>query len=152
LTIETRLTELGIELADVARPKFSYVPAVQTGNMVYISGQDCKRDGALLLEGKLGDDLSVGDGQQAARQCAINCLSVLKSHVGELARVKRVVKVVGFVQSASGFQEQPYVVNGASDLLLDVFGERGRHARSAIGANELPFNTPIIVEMVVEVE
>src|SRR5690625_4847475 len=120
--------------------------------MVYISGQDCKRDGALLLEGKLGDDLSVGDGQQAARQCAINCLSVLKSHVGELARVKRVVKVVGFVQSASGFQEQPYVVNGASDLLLDVFGERGRHARSAIGANELPFNTPIIVEMVVEVE
>src|SRR5690625_3349923 len=152
MTLEARLMELGIELADVARPKFSYVPAVQTGNTVYISGQDCKRNGALIVEGKLGDDVSVEEGQQAARQCAIKCLSVLKWHLGDLGRVKQIVKVVGVVQSATVFQEQPYVVNGASDLLLDVFGGRGRHARSAIGANELPFNTPLIVEMVVEVE
>ena len=152
MSIEEKLKELNIELQAVQKPKFSYHPAIQTGNLVYVSGQDCRVNGELLLEGKLGDTLSTEDGKKAARQCAINCLSVLKWHLGSLDKVKKVVKLLGFVQSAESFKEQPYVMNGASDLLVSVFGENGKHARSAIGANELPFNTPVEIEIIVEVE
>lgn len=152
MSVEQRLQELGITLEEVNTPKFSYVPVTQVGNLVYTSGQDCRVDGEHILLGKLGRELSVEEGQKAARQCAINCLSVLKWHLGSLDRVKRVVKVLGFVQSHDEFKEQPFVMNGASDLFLEVFGEKGKHARSAIGTNELPFDTPVEVEVIVEVE
>ncbi len=150
MLIDEKLKELGIKLQEVQKPKFSYIPAVQTGNLVYVSGQDCRIDGKLLYEGYLGKDLTIEEGQKAARQCAINCLSVLKWKLGDLNKIKRIVKLLGFVQSAAGFQSQPYVMNGASDLFSEVFGENGNHARSAIGTNELPFNTPVEIEIIVE--
>lgn len=152
MTIEEKCKELNIQLQEIGTPKFTYIPANQVGNLVYTSGQDCRVNGELIYKGKLGKDLTIGEGQQAARQCMINCLSVLKWHLGSLDKVKKVVKVLGFVQSAEGFKDQPYVMNGASDLLVEVFGERGKHARSAIGTNELPFDTPVEVEIIVEVE
>jgi len=152
MSIENRLKELGITLEEVQTPKFSYVPTTQVGNLVYTSGQDCRVSGKLLLEGKLGKELSIEEGKKAARQCAINCLSVLKWHLGSLDKVKKVVKILGFVQSDQNFKDHPFVMNGASDLFLEVFGEKGKHARSAIGTSELPFNTPVEVEIIVEVE
>ncbi|MBD1382025.1 RidA family protein [Metabacillus arenae] len=152
MSIEARIKELNIVLQEVNTPKFSYIPVNQTGNLVYTSGQDCRVNGELILKGKLGKDLTIEEGQKAARQCVINCLSVLKWHLGSLDRVKKIVKLLGFVQSEEGFKDQPYVMNGASDLLIDVFGEKGKHARSAIGTNELPFDTPVEIEIIVEVE
>lgn len=149
---EKRLKELGIELPEAPKPAAIYIPAQQTGNLVYTSGQDCRKDGVLIYEGKVGKDLTIEQGQEAARQTMINCLAVLKGHLGDLDRVKKVVKLLGFVNSAPGFVEQPYVINGASKLLEEVFGEAGKHARSAISSNELPFNTPVEIEMIVEVE
>lgn len=148
--VQNRLEELGIQLSTPPEPAASYVPARQTGNLLYVSGQDCRKDGVLVYEGKVGSDLTVEQGQEAARQAAINCLSVLQAHLGSLDRVE-IIEVFGFVNSAPGFVEQPYVINGASDLFERVFGERGRHARVAVAANELPFNTPVEVKMVVEV-
>ncbi|MFK9093859.1 RidA family protein [Bacillus salipaludis] len=152
MSIEEKLKQLNIQLQEVQTPKFSYIPVNQTGNLVYTSGQDCRVNGELILKGKIGTDLTIDEGQQAARQCIINCLSVLKWHLGSLDRVKKVVKVLGFVQSSEGFKDQPYVINGASDLLIEVFGENGKHARSAIGTNELPFDTPVEIEIIVEIE
>ncbi|QHW31909.1 RidA family protein [Paenibacillus rhizovicinus] len=149
--IENRLKELGIELPAVGKPKFSYIPANQTGNLLYLSGQDCRIDGVLMFEGKLGSELTIEQGQQAARQVIINCLAVMKHHLGDLDRVVKIVKMLAFVNSAPGFADQPYVVNGASDFLIDVFGENGRHARSAIGTSELPFHTPVEIELIVEI-
>jgi enamine deaminase RidA (YjgF/YER057c/UK114 family) len=150
--IESRLKEFGIVIPDAPKPAAVYIPAQQTGNLVYTSGQDCRKDGTLIYEGKVGTDLTIEQGQEASRQTMINCLAVLKQHLGDLGRIKKVVKLLGFVNSAPGFVEQPYVINGASELLEEVFGEKGRHARSAIAANELPFNTPVEIEMIVEVE
>ncbi|MBY7141762.1 RidA family protein [Virgibacillus sp. NKC19-3] len=150
--IESKMKELGIDLSEVPKPAANYIPAQQTGNLVYTSGQDCRREGTLMHEGKLGQDLTIEQGQEAARQSAINCLAVLKFHLGDLDRVTKIVKVLSFVNSSDGFVEQPYVVNGASDLLEEVFGEKGEHARSAISANELPFNTPVETELIVEVD
>lgn len=150
--IEKRLQELGITLPTPGEPKFTYVPCVQTGNLVFISGQDCRVNGELMYSGKLGSDVSIEQGKEAARQTMINCLAVLKSHLGDLDRVVKIVKLLGFVNSAPGFAEQPYVINAASDLLVEVFGEKGKHARSAIGTSELPFDTPVEIEMIVEVQ
>lgn len=150
--IEQRLAELGVQLPVPPAPAASYIPARQTGNLVYISGQDCRREGILIHEGKVGSDLTVEQGQEAARQTAINCLAVLQAHLGDLDRVQKIIELFGFVNSTPGFVEQPYVINGASDLLEDVFGERGRHARIAVSANELPFDTPVEVKLIVEVE
>ncbi|HLR68261.1 MAG TPA: RidA family protein [Virgibacillus sp.] len=150
--IDNKLQVLGIKLEDVNSSTFPFVPVIRTGELVYTSGQDCRENGVNIFEGKIGKDISLVDGQKAARQCAINCLSVLKCYLGSLDKVKQVVKVSGFVQSYEGFWEQPYVMNGASDIFIDVFGEKGRHVRSAIGVNELPFNTPVEVEVIVEVE
>lgn len=152
MSVEDNLQELGIKLEKVNTPKFSYVPVKQVGDQVYTSGQDCRVDGEHILLGKLGKELNMEDGQKAARQCAINCLSVLKWHLGSLDKVKQVVKVLGFVQSHDEFKKQPLVINGASDLFLEVFGEKGKHSRTAIGTNELPFDTPVEVEVIVEVE
>lgn len=148
---EHRLQQLNITLPVPPVPKFSYIPCVRTGNLLYLSGQDCRVDGTLLYEGKLGAELTIEQGQQAARQTIINCLAILKQELGDLDRVVRIVKLLGFVNSAPGFADHPYVMNGASDLLIEVFGERGKHARSAIGTSELPFHTPVEIEMIVEV-
>ncbi|MDG0810658.1 RidA family protein [Cohnella rhizosphaerae] len=149
---EQALERLGIKLGEVPTPVASYVPAKQVGNVVYTSGNDCRIDGVLMATGKVGKDLTVEEGYAVARQVAINLLAVLKAHLGELDRIKQVVKMLAFVNSADGFTHQPFVINGASDLLVEVLGEKGRHARSAISANELPFDTPVEIELIVEVE
>jgi enamine deaminase RidA (YjgF/YER057c/UK114 family) len=150
--VEKKLQDMGIILPGVPKPAASYVPAVQTGNLVYTSGQASKKDGILVYKGILGKDLTVEEGYEAAKISIINCLAVLKGHLGSLDRIKRVVKLLGFVASTSEFDQQPYVINGASDLLIKIFGEKGKHARSAIGTNILPFGTPVEIEMIVEVE
>ena len=152
MSVEGRLKELGIEIPEPTPPRFSYLPVNQTGNLVFTSGQLCLKEGKLIYTGKLGQDLTIEQGQEAARQCIINCLAVLRAHLGSLDRIKKVVKILGFVNSSPGFTSQPLVINGASDLLIDVFGENGRHARSAVGTSELPSNTPVEIEIIVEVE
>ncbi|MBD2869361.1 RidA family protein [Paenibacillus arenilitoris] len=150
-TIERRLLELGIELPPSPEPRFTYVPCRQTGNLIYLSGQDCRINGELMYEGKLGRELTIEQGQEAARQTIINCLAVMKGYLGDLDRVAKIVKLLAFVNSAPGFADQPYVINGASDLLVDVFGEDGKHARSAIGTSDLPFHTPVEIELIAEI-
>ncbi|MCU6711468.1 RidA family protein [Paenibacillus sp. J5C_2022] len=149
--IEQRLQELGITLPETTEPKFSYIPVNQTGNLIYTSGFDCRIDGVLMYEGKIGSDLTIEQGQEAARQVVINLLAAMKAHLGDLDRVVKIVKILAFVNSAPGFGDQPYVINGASDLLIDVFGENGKHARSAIGTSDLPFHTPVEIELIAEI-
>ena len=150
--IEQRLQELGITLPEPPPVAAIYVPAVTVGNMVYTSGNDCRVSGKLMFQGKLGQDLTIEEGQLAARQTMINLLAVLKAHLGDLDKIERIVKLLAFVNSAPGFADQPYVINGASALLEEVFGEQGRHARSAIGTSELPFHTPVEIEMIVQIK
>lgn len=150
--IDKRLEELEIVLPEGPKPAAAYIPAVTTGKLVFLSGQDCRANGVLLYKGKVGKDLTLEEGAKAARQCMINLLAVLKEHIGDLDKVERIVKLLAFVNSADGFNKQPYVINGASELLIEVFGEKGRHARSAISANELPFDTPVEIEMIVELK
>ncbi|MDQ0871488.1 enamine deaminase RidA (YjgF/YER057c/UK114 family) [Paenibacillus sp. V4I3] len=149
--IEQRLQDLGITLPASPEPRFTYIPCNQTGNLIYLSGQDCRINGELMYEGKLGREVTIEQGQAAARQTIINCLAVMKGYLGDLDRVVKIVKMLGFVNSAPGFGDQPYVINGASDLLVAVFGEQGKHARSAIGTSDLPFHTPVEIELIVEV-
>jgi enamine deaminase RidA (YjgF/YER057c/UK114 family) len=150
VTASARLKELGIELPVVVRPLGSYVPAVRTGNLVYTSGQLPMQDGKLVQSGKVGVEVAPEHGKELARICALNALAAIDSLAG-IDSVTKVVKVVGFVASAAGFNGQPGVINGASDLLADVFGEAGVHARSAVGVAELPLDAPVEVELVVEV-
>ncbi|WP_343599566.1 RidA family protein [Mycobacterium sp.] len=145
-----RLAELGVELPEVATPLASYVPAVRSGRLVYTSGQLPMQAGTLAGTGKVGAEVSPEQAAALARICALNALAAVDSLVGVDA-VTRVVKVVGFVASAPGFHGQPGVLNSASELLADVFGENGAHARSAVGVAELPLNAPVEVELVVEV-
>ncbi|MBE1442499.1 RidA family protein [Paenibacillus sp. OAS669] len=149
--VEQKLQDMGIVLPPSPEPRFTYVPCKRTGNLLYLSGQDCRINGELMYEGKVGSDLTIEQGQEAARQVIINCLAVLKGYLGDLDRVVQIVKLLGFVNSAPGFGDQPYVMNGASDLLVEVFGENGRHARSAIGTSDLPFHTPVEIEIIVEI-
>lgn len=151
MPISDRLAELGISIPEVVPPVAAYVPAVATGRYVYTSGQLPMRDGAMIAEGLVGSDVDPEVAKDCARQSAINALAAVQSAVGSLDRVTRVVKVVGFVASAPGFTGQPGVINGASELFLEVFGDAGRHARSAVGVAGLPLNAPVEVEMVVEV-
>lgn len=151
MSASARLVELGIVIPEVVPPVAAYVPAVVTGRYVYTSGQLPMRDGVMIAEGLVGADVKPEVAQDCARQCAINALAAAQAVVGSLDRVTRVVKVVGFVASAPGFTGQPAVINGASELLLDVFGDAGRHARSAVGVAALPINAPVEVEMVLEV-
>jgi enamine deaminase RidA (YjgF/YER057c/UK114 family) len=150
MTASERLAELGIALPDLVAPLASYVPAVRTGNLVYTSGQLPIAEGNLAGTGKVGAAVSSDDAKAMARLCALNALAAVNSLVG-IDQVTRVVKVVGFVASAPGFNGQPGVVNGASDLLAEVFGEQGAHARSAVGVSELPLDAPVEVELIVEV-
>jgi enamine deaminase RidA (YjgF/YER057c/UK114 family) len=150
MSASARLKELGIELPEVAKPLASYVPAVRSGNLVYTSGQLPMQAGKLAATGKLGDDVTPEQGKALARICTLNALAAVDSLVG-IDAVTQVVKVVGFVASAPGFNGQPDVVNGASHLLVEVFGDHGGHARSAVGVAELPLDSPVEVELVVEV-
>ncbi|MFA1820812.1 RidA family protein [Virgibacillus oceani] len=152
MSVYKKLEQAGIQLPEAPKPAAVYVPAKRFGNLVYTSGQDCRKEGKLLYEGKVGSDLSIEQGYEASKQAMINCLAVLHEEVGDLNKIKQVVKVLAFVNSAPGFVEQPYVINGASELLDKVLGEKGKHARSALASNELPFNTPVEIEMIVELE
>jgi enamine deaminase RidA (YjgF/YER057c/UK114 family) len=151
-TPSQRLAELGLALPAVPVPQAAYVPAVVSGSFIYTSGQLPTVDGKLLAAGKVGGEVSAEEGASLARVCALNALAAAASVAGPdgLDGIARIVKVVGFVASAPGFHKQPQVVNGASELLLDVFGENGKHARSAVGMAELPLNTPVEVELIAE--
>jgi enamine deaminase RidA (YjgF/YER057c/UK114 family) len=151
-TPEERLQELGVSLPSPAVPVAAYVPCVRTGNLVYVSGQVPVVDGKPSHLGHLGDDVDVEGGRAAARICAVNVLAALKAELGELSRVRRVVKVTGFVASTPGFTDHPKVVNAASELFGDAFGDAGRHARAAVGVAALPLGVPVEVEAIVEVE
>jgi enamine deaminase RidA (YjgF/YER057c/UK114 family) len=148
---EARLAALGLTLPPVAAPLAAYVPAVRSGSYVYTAGQLPLSDGKLLMAGKVGAQVSVSEATALARTCALNALAAVASAAGGLSAVTRIVKVVGFVASDPSFTGQPLVVNGASELLLEVFGEAGRHARSAVGVVVLPFDAPVEVELIAEV-
>ncbi|MBX3194098.1 MAG: RidA family protein [Microbacteriaceae bacterium] len=150
MNVADRLAELGLTLPPVTAPVAAYVPAVVTGNLVYTSGQLPFVDGALEATGKVGAEVSADDAKRFARQCALNALAAADSAIGSLDRVTRVVKVVGFVASAPDFTGQPGVINGASELLGEVFGASGQHARSAVGVAVLPLDSPVEVEVVLE--
>jgi enamine deaminase RidA (YjgF/YER057c/UK114 family) len=151
-TPEERLQEFGVDLPAPAAPVAAYVPCVRTGNLVYVSGQVPSVDGKPTHLGHLGDDVDLEAGRAAARTCAVNVLAALKAELGELSRVRRVVKVTGFVASTPGFTDHPKVVNAASELFGEVFGDAGRHARAALGVAALPLGVPVEVEAIVEVE
>lgn len=150
-TIEQRLIDHDIELPEAATPVANYVPAVQSGSMLYISGQVPLWNGQRRHIGKLGADTAIEDGQAAARLCALNVVAQAKAALGDLDRVVRVVKLVGFVNSAPDFTDQPAVINGASDLMVEVFGDKGRHARSAVGVAALPLGVSVEVEAILEI-
>jgi enamine deaminase RidA (YjgF/YER057c/UK114 family) len=149
-TARERLAERGLTLPPVTPPVAAYIPAVQSGNHVYVSGQVPIVDGALVATGKVGAEVSPEQAKTLAERCALNGLAAIDALVG-LERIVKVVKVVGFVASAEGFTGQPAVINGASEFLADILGEAGRHARSAVGVAELPMGAPVEVEMIVEI-
>ncbi len=151
-TPEARLEALGVDLPAPVAPVAAYLPCVRTGDLVYVSGQVPLVEGRPTSTGRLGAGVGLEDGVAAARQCAVNVLAALKAELGELSRVRRVVKVTGFVASDPGFTDQPRVVNGASELFAEVFGEAGRHARAAVGVAALPLGVPVEVEAIVEVD
>lgn len=149
-TIEQRLAQLGVELPAVAAPAANYLPFAQSGNLLLTSGQLPLQTGKLVATGLLGSDLDLAAGQAAARICAINILAAAKSALGDLERIARIVKITVFVASAPGFAEQHLVANGASDFLAEALGERGRHARSAVGVAMLPLDAPVEIEAIIE--
>lgn len=151
MSFEQKLAELGITLPAPPKPVATYVPAVQAGDLLFLSGVIPFRNGKLTVEGKLGRDLTVEQGYEAARIALLNALAIVRSEIGTLDRVRKVVRLVGHVASAEGFVQQPAVVNGASDLLVRIFDDAGRHARVAIGAAELPLNSPIELELILQI-
>jgi enamine deaminase RidA (YjgF/YER057c/UK114 family) len=152
MQIETKLKELGVELPKAASPLANYVPAVRTGNLVFLSGHGPIKEDSSLITGKVGSDLTTEQGYAAARRVAVGLLGSLRAEIGDLDKVKRIVKLLGLVNCLPDFAEQPKVINGASDFFVEVFGDQGRHARSAVGSNALPFNIAVEIEMIVEVE
>ena len=148
---ESRLEELGIELPATPAPAGAYVPATRAGNLVFTAGQLPLEAGEVTLRGKVGDTVSVEEARDAARLCAMNALAAASTQTGGVAGISRIVKVTGFVASAPGFNEQPQVINGASEFLGEIFGDAGMHARSAVGVAELPMDAPVEVEIVVEI-
>lgn len=151
MSFEARLQELGIQLPVAPKPVAAYVPAVRSGDLIFTSGQLPLVEGKLTAKGKVGGEVTPEEGYQAARTAVLNALAVVKSVAGSLDRVTRVVKATVFVASAAGFTAQPQVANGASELLQQIFGEAGQHARSAVGVAELPLDAPVEIELVVEV-
>ena len=150
--VNKKIEELGIQLQTPVKPVANYVTTVQTGNLVFTSGHGPIGDDGKLILGQLGTDMDIEGGYQAARAVGIGLLSTLKATLGNLDRIKKIVKLVGFVNSSADFNDQPAVVNGASDLFVEIFGDKGRHARSAVGMVQLPGGIAVEVEMIVEVE
>lgn len=150
--IEEKLSELGIIIPPYNKPMANYVSVQKTGNLLYLSGNGPVVEGKVLFKGKLGKELTLEDGYAASRITAINLISTLKNYLGDLDRIEQIISVHGFVASDVEFYDQPYVIDGASDLMVKVFGEAGKHTRSAIGTNVLPFNTPVEIEMIVQIK
>jgi enamine deaminase RidA (YjgF/YER057c/UK114 family) len=150
--VEEKLKELGYLLPEPAKPLAAYIPAILIDNMIYTSGQLPSINGELMYKGKLGFDVSEVDGQKAAVLSLLNCLAVIKSICGDLDQIEHVVKLTAFINSADGFTNQPKVANGASELLLKIFGDAGKHARSAVGVNELPIDATLEIEMIVKLK
>ncbi len=150
--IDQKLAELGIELPKTPKPLANYVNAVRVDNTIYLSGKGPRKADGTFITGKVGQDMSIEEAQQAARLTGINQLAALKEFIGNLDKVKRIVKVLGMVNCTTDFTQQPTVINGFSDLMVEVFGEKGRHARSAVGMGSLPANIPVEIEMIVEIE
>ena len=151
MKVESKLKELGIELPEASAPAAMYVPVKQAGNLLFVSGQTPKMNGALSHTGKVGKERDVAYGQEAAKACAIGVLAALKSHLGDLDKVKNMVKITVFVNSEPDFHEQHIVANGASNLFVEAFGECGQHSRSAVGMGQLPMNCTVEVEAIVEI-
>lgn len=151
MSYERQLKQLRIELPSVPKPVANYVPAVRVGDLLFLSGVLPSRDGQLIMTGKLGQAISIEQGMEAAKVALLNALAIIRSEVGSLDRVKRIVKMVGHIASAPEFTDQPQVLNGASDLLVAIFGEAGRDARVAVGAAELPRQAPVEIELIVQV-
>lgn len=149
--IEEKLKELGFELPEAPKPLASYIPVKKIGNLVFTAGQIPLKNGVLVYKGKIGKEIGLDNGINAAELCTINCLSVIKSAVGDLDNIKQIVKVTVFVNSSDGFTDQPKVANGASDLLVKLFSDKGKHVRSAVGVNELPIDASVEIEMIVEI-
>ncbi|MCZ7603675.1 MAG: RidA family protein [Melioribacteraceae bacterium] len=150
--LEEKLKDLGIEIPEAPMPLASYIPSTIVGNLVYTAGQVPLINGKLKNAGLVGRDISMADAQEAAKTCAINCLGAVKKAIGDLNKIKRIVKLTVFVASEDGFVDQPKVANGASDLLVEIFGENGKHVRSAVGVTALPLNAPVEIEMIVELK
>ncbi len=151
MSYERQLQQLGLQLPDPPKPVANYVPVVKVGDLLFLSGVLPSRDGQLIMTGKLGQDLTVEQGVEAARVAVLNGLSIIRSVTGSLDQMRQIVKMVGHIASAPGFTDQPQVLNGASDLLVSVFGDVGRHARVAVGAAELPRNAPVEIELIVQI-
>jgi enamine deaminase RidA (YjgF/YER057c/UK114 family) len=150
MSVESNLAAVGLELPSVPAPAANYVPAVRVGNLLYLSGQGPTRDGKPVITGRVGQEVDEEKGYEAAQLCALNGLAVLLAEIGDFDRVERVVKLLGFVNCAPDFGRQPFIINGASDLMVTAFGERGKHARSALGTNSLPFNISVEVEFIIQ--
>ncbi len=150
--IEEKIAQLGFSIPAAPKPLASYIPAIRTGDMVFTAGQLPMKDGSLAYKGKLGKELTEEDGKKAAQVCALNCLSVIKGEIGNLDNISNVIKLTVFVSSAEGFINHPQVANGASDLIKEIFGENGKHVRSAVGVAELPLGAPVEIEMIVKVK
>jgi enamine deaminase RidA (YjgF/YER057c/UK114 family) len=148
---EEKIKKMGITIPEVVKPLAAYIPAMQVGNLVMTSGQVPISEGKVKYAGKVGKDLSEEEGKEAAKLCALNCLSAIKSIIGSLDNIKKVVKLTVFVSSADGFTAQPIVANGASEFIGEIFGEAGKHVRSAVGVSELPLNSAVEIEMIVQV-
>ena len=151
MNVKAKLAQMGVMLPDTPRPVAAYVPAVQAGDLVFVSGQLPFQEGKLSFRGRVGMEVSLETAQEAARIAAVNCLAAVEGLVG-LENLVRIVKLTGFVASSPGFTDQPLVINGASEFLLDVFGSAGMHARAAVGVTALPLNSPVEIEMVVQVK
>jgi enamine deaminase RidA (YjgF/YER057c/UK114 family) len=150
--VESKLNELKLSLPDAAKPVAAYISAKRTGNLVFTAGQLPMVNGELISKGLLGQDIEIDEANSAARICTLNALAAIKGVIGDLDRIKQIVRVVGYVASVPTFTQQPAVVNGASELLLEIFGENGKHARSAVGMAALPLNASVEIELTVEVE
>ena len=151
MNVEQKIKELGLTLPQPSKPIANYVPAVQTGNLLFVSGHGPYNDGKTKTSGKVGQELTVEEGYQTARNVALNCLASVKDAVGDLDKVKRVVKLLGMVNCTEDFKDSPKVINGCSDLLVTIFGETGKHARSAVGMQALPNQIPVEIEMILEI-
>ncbi|HLY67492.1 MAG TPA: RidA family protein [Chloroflexota bacterium] len=152
MKVEAKLNELGFELDEIMPPAGNYVGAVQVGNLLFVSGHGPHIGGKIAVQGRVGSDLTLEQAYDAARVTAVSCLRSVKRAIGDLDKVKRIVKVLGMVMCTEGFVDTPKVINGCSDLLVELYGDNGRHARSAVGMQQLPNNIPVEIEMILEVE